>query len=275
MGKADATLAPQDRLDPTTLRPYAATTGQIIRQVQGGSGYAGGSAQSASAIQRPILESELAKAQKEGRQEDAAALMRELSRLPGAQSGFSGFAGPADTARAVDQAKADVVRSEGNLTKGGKASDMISMIGRARELLGQGPTGSMIGAAADKVANVFGVATKGDVAAGQLEALSGWLVNNVPRMEGPQSNYDVDNYKVMAGRIGDRTLPIKARLAAADEVAGLQRKYAELNNLSINTGGAVGSWGAQQTAQRKPVAQGMYNGRKVIKYSDGSIDYAN
>jgi hypothetical protein len=44
-------------------------------------------------------------------------------------------------------------------------------------------------------------------------------------MEGPQSNFDVQNYMTMAGKIGDRTVPVKERLAALDQVRKLQQKY--------------------------------------------------
>ncbi len=48
-------------------------------------------------------------------------------------------------------------------------------------------------------------------------------------MEGPQSNFDVENYKVMAGRVGDRTLPVAQRMAALTEVENMQKKYAQYN----------------------------------------------
>jgi hypothetical protein len=72
---------------------------------------------------------------------------------------------------------------------------------------------------------LVGQSTPGAQRAGQLESLSGWLVANVPRMEGPQSNFDVQNYMTMAGKIGDRTVPVKERLAALDQVRELQKKY--------------------------------------------------
>jgi hypothetical protein len=51
----------------------------------------------------------------------------------------------------------------------------------------------------------------------------------VPRMEGPQSNFDVANYQTMAGLIGDRTKPLKTRQGALAEVIKLQEKYKALN----------------------------------------------
>ena len=44
-------------------------------------------------------------------------------------------------------------------------------------------------------------------------------------MESPQSNFDVQNYITMAGKIGDRTMPVAERAAALKEVRRLQEKY--------------------------------------------------
>ena len=86
-----------------------------------------------------------------------------------------------------------------------------------------------VGNLVDAAARLVGQTTIGAQDAARLEALSGWLVANVPRMEGPQSNFDVQNYQTMAGKIGDRTVPISERKAALAEVEQLQRKYAEIN----------------------------------------------
>jgi hypothetical protein len=102
-------------------------------------------------------------------------------------------------------------------------------IQQARELLLADPTGSYAGAAIDQGARAFGMSTEGGRLASRLETIGGWLVANVPRMEGPQSNIDVENYKTMAARVGDRTLPVRERLEALDELETLQDKYDELN----------------------------------------------
>jgi hypothetical protein len=50
-------------------------------------------------------------------------------------------------------------------------------------------------------------------------------------MQGAQSNFDVQQYQIMAGRIGDPGVPIAQRLAALDQIprlwAGVQRFMAE------------------------------------------------
>lgn len=107
-----------------------------------------------------------------------------------------------------------------------RRSDMfISQLDQAEQLLQQKPTASGVGAMRDAAGRMIGINTKSADTAGQLEALSGWLVANVPRMEGPQSNFDVQNYMNMAGKIGDRTIPVSERLAAAKSVRELQEKY--------------------------------------------------
>lgn len=133
----------------------------------------------------------------------------------------------ADKARKVDTAKADVVRDTGKTAEGKRAGQVAQISGLAAQLLDQGPTASGVGSLVDTAANFVGQPLKGGTKAQQLEALSGWLVSNVPRMEGPQSNADVLNYQTMAGRVGDRTLPVEARKAALGTLMELQRKYSE------------------------------------------------
>jgi hypothetical protein len=110
-----------------------------------------------------------------------------------------------------------------------KADQMIGQLDQAEKLLKEKPTASGVGSALDTAGRAIGVTSKGAQTAAQLEALSGWLVANVPRMEGPQSNFDVQNYQTMAGKIGDRTVPVAEREAALKEVKRLQQKYKEIN----------------------------------------------
>jgi hypothetical protein len=105
------------------------------------------------------------------------------------------------------------------------ANDSVELIGIARQTL-PGATGSGIGAAADSTGRFFGVSTDGAQKAAQLEALGGALVMKMPRMEGPQSNLDQLLYREMAGKIGDRTVPIAEREAALQTVEQLLGKYA-------------------------------------------------
>ena len=135
-----------------------------------------------------------------------------------------------DIAGAKEGAKAGVEKKveQGKNVK--RADMMLSQIDTAENILKSGkPTESGVGAAIDAAGRMVGVSNVGAQESAKLEALSGWLVANVPRMEGPQSNFDVQNYQTMAGKIGDKTVPIKERLAAVATVKQLQQKYKALN----------------------------------------------
>ena len=142
----------------------------------------------------------------------------------------------------------------------------LALIDQADKLLG-GATNSYFGAGADMLAQTVGVSTKGAQASAQLKAIEGALMMSQPRMEGPQSDKDTALYRQMAAQIGDSTVPAETRKAALDAVRSLHQKYAP-------SGGSTGSWDAPK-AGKTPIASGMLNGRKVIKYSDGSTAYAD
>lgn len=243
-GRAQANWTPETVLGANgerVIRPRSAVLGG--QPTQGPSysspGLAGGSTASAATEQIAVMKSELAKMAPND--PDRPAVEREIQRLSGQPapmvtagnvvelSPTQQTANEAARVRAVDTAKADVTRDSARQA----AQKMQGQIGAAAtlagQLLDQGPTGSGAGALVDKAANFFGMTTKGGDVAQQLEALSGWMVANVPRMEGPQSNADVLNYQTMAGRVGDRSLPISARKAALQIVMQLQAKYADLN----------------------------------------------
>lgn len=118
-----------------------------------------------------------------------------------------------------------------------RSNQFIEAANKAEELLKRNPTQSYGGMAADQAARMFGVSTQGAQVAGELEAIGGWLTANVPRMEGPQSNFDVAAYQTMAGKVGDRTVPIKERQAALKTVKALQEKYKALNQAGPQDGG--------------------------------------
>lgn len=101
-------------------------------------------------------------------------------------------------------------------------------------------TGSYVGAGIDQLARVFGAATDGSIAIGNLKAIEGALMSKMPRMEGPQSNYDVQAYRQAVGDIGDPTVPNKQKAAAVETVKQLQMRYS--SNAGANAGGASGGW---------------------------------
>lgn len=144
------------------------------------------------------------------------------------------------------------------------SAKVLPLLDQADSLLGKA-TGSMLGAGADTVAGWFGKSTPGAQASAQLKALEGAIMMNQPRMEGPQSDKDVALYRQMAGQIGDSSVPVETRRAALAGIRSLHEKYA----------GGGGQTTAPAMPTKQVVATGTYGGRKVVKYSDGSIDYAD
>jgi hypothetical protein len=180
---------------------------------------------------------------------DIAALRRDMQGLgiaAGPMQTSLSTSQEADAAAAKVRAEADARSASGRADTQAKkvvsAQDTLSNIRVARELLAKKPTSSMVGAGVDAAQGFFGGSNKGADAAAQLETLSGWMVANVPRMEGPQSNFDVKNYQTMAALVGDRTKPLSQRLKALETLEQLQMKYAPLNG-APNSGGAEGDWG--------------------------------
>lgn len=104
------------------------------------------------------------------------------------------------------------------------ASDGLELVKIARDLL-PGATGSGVGAAVDSANRFVGVTTDSAQKAAKLEAIGGQLVMKMPRMEGPQSNLDQLLYREMAGKVGDRTVPVAEREAALQVVEQLYQKY--------------------------------------------------
>ena len=245
-----ADFKPIQVYNPETGRTELQTEGNVIKAAQapkampqrynGVSGYAGGSVDKGNAGALEIMQSELAKPNIS--QQDREAIGREIQRIKAqspqlAQSGaFAAAPSQMEIAQAkateaalVDTAKANVVRDTGRQGEQKRQGQLGAGVDRAIELLNQNPTASGGGALIDSAANFFGSSTKGADTASKLDTLSGWLVSNVPRMEGPQSDKDVLSYKTMAAEVGDRTKPISQRLAAAQELKALQAKYADLN----------------------------------------------
>jgi len=105
------------------------------------------------------------------------------------------------------------------------ANSVISLLDMAEPLL-EGATGSTAGNLRDQAAALVGVSTEGAESAAQLKALGGLLISKMPRMQGPQSNLDVQLYREMAGQIGDPTIPVPTRRAAMQTIRMLNEKYA-------------------------------------------------
>jgi hypothetical protein len=203
---------------------------------------------------------------------DQLSVIEADAKANGIQNPFVNFKGSpgktlskAEEARQVDTAKADVVRDTANLSDSKRFGQMREGIGRAIELLNAGPTASGVGSAVDTGLSAFGKSTKSADLASQLETLSGWLTSNVPRMEGPQSDRDVMNYRIQAGMVGDKTKPVSQRLSAANEVMRLQQKYADLNGYGGDTPAPAPAPASNPTSKPPIAIKGMVrNGFKFL-----------
>lgn len=127
-----------------------------------------------------------------------------MERIPG---------GPAD-----DKANEDLRKKEAS------ASNTLDLLEMADPLI-RSSTGSVVGSGVDAVARFFGGSTEGAENIAKLKTIQGQLVAKMPRMEGPQSNYDVRLYQEMAGQLADPMIPREQRLAALQTIWDLNTKY--------------------------------------------------
>lgn len=132
------------------------------------------------------------------------------------------------TENAKNQAERDAKRQGAQADRTNAADATLPLLDQAETYL-KTATGSLVGAARDSGAAVFGKSTTGAQAAAQLRIIAGQLTSKVPRMEGPQSNVDVKLYQQMAGDLGNELLPVETRLAALKELRRLNQKYASQN----------------------------------------------
>ena len=152
-----------------------------------------------------------------------------MTMQDGSLSPMAGAAGAKkDLSKADKAGELDATNDLDNQKKAVRGTDILQQISMARKLL-PNATGSGAGNVRDAVKGFVGYSDDKTQANSSLATISGWMTANVPRMEGPQSNFDVDNYKVMAAKVGDSSQPINDRLAALNVVEGLFNKYAPLN----------------------------------------------
>lgn len=128
-----------------------------------------------------------------------------------------------------------------------RAAQLSAAIDEAEKLLPKA-TGSYLGAATDIAGRVVGITTESSQASAKLDTLAGWMTANVPRMEGPQSDKDVQSYQTMAATVGDRTRPIAERQAALSVLKSLQEKYSGLNKNII--GGEQNTFGTKTASNQ-------------------------
>lgn len=151
------------------------------------------------------------------------------------QAALAQEAGKAQVAAQADANKLQMTRSR-------DANTALDLLNEAEALL-PNATGSLSGALYDSGAAAFGTATPGAQATAALKTIAGQLTSKMPRMEGPQSDKDVQLYKEMAGDLANDRLPVATRQAALRQIRGLQQKYA----------------GQQQSAPRQIQSAEEYN----------------
>lgn len=123
------------------------------------------------------------------------------------------------------------------------SNDTLGLLAEAERII-PGATGSVIGTGVDALAGAAGRATEGAKATARLKAIAGQLTAKMPRMEGPQSNFDVKLYQDMAGDLANPMVPRERRLAALETIRALNLKYAtQPAQPDAPRSPAVGGWG--------------------------------
>jgi len=132
------------------------------------------------------------------------------------------------------------IKSETALAALASVDDLIKQStgskGSVDDLIDQS-TGSWGGAALDILAAVFGHAPNGALAVGKLKVLQANLMLSQPKMQGPQSDKDVQLYREAAGQIGDPTVPNAIKKGALDQIRALHKKYAAAGKAAAAAGG--------------------------------------
>ncbi|MHC9085338.1 hypothetical protein ACYX7E_09900 [Luteimonas sp. RIT-PG2_3] len=165
-----------------------------------------------------------------GRSPEEQAALTEAARLQ-AQLQYAPQQQAIETQGAIDRARqeaavkaaADTAALDATRTR--DSAGTLDLLKEAEALLG-GATGSGAGAARDRAAGFFGVSTPGAQNTAALRTIAGQLTSKMPRMQGPQSDKDVQLYKEMAGDLANDVLPVGTRLAALRTIRTLNQKYA-------------------------------------------------
>ncbi len=128
-------------------------------------------------------------------------------------------------------------------------------------------TGSGLGAIRDAAGRMVGWTNDAAQNSAKLKALSGWMVSNIPRMEGPQSNIDVENYRTMAGRIDD-PIPAEERLAALQAIKEMMSKYKQIGDRWVDQRAIEQSGGSGQGASTTGINGDVSIDDLVNQYAD-------
>jgi len=143
-----------------------------------------------------------------------------------------------------------------------KAGELINLANEARGILKDASSG-VISGLKTQAAEAVGMSTDSSKADARLKVISGQLVMNMPRMEGPQSDADRLLYQQMAGDIANPKVPRETREAALQTIIELQQKYTPQGQPSAAPGGIA----APKTAQEM---QALPSGA-LFRAPDGSL----
>lgn len=110
--------------------------------------------------------------------------------------------------------------------KGVQANNVLGLIDEAKLILPNSSSG-LVATGATKTAGLAGKSTAASRADAKLKVIGASLVSNVPRMEGPQSNYDVQLYREAASDVANTLIPYEDRLAALETMRALNQKYTQ------------------------------------------------
>lgn len=149
-------------------------------------------------------------------------LVTPLTNLPSQVAGVTAIKQAEASGGAVGKAEGEIVG--GIMTKGTNAKSVIGMIDEADKIIDKA-TGSSGGALIDTAAATVGKSTEGAQAIAKLKVLQAGLMLNMPRMEGPQSDRDVQLYREAAASLGEPNVPRETKKAALQTIRTLQQKY--------------------------------------------------
>jgi hypothetical protein len=140
-------------------------------------------------------------------------------------------------------------------------------------------TASGAGKMIDTAAAFFGKSTEGAQAAAALKPIADVVLKLVPRFEGPQSDKDTKSYKEAAGELANESLPVATRKKAAETIIRLmsnRKNQFGSKSMSSEEISADGNTPAKpKPTERSITRTGTINGRKVVQYSNGDVEYAD
>ena len=160
----------------------------------------------------------------------------ETSAVEGARAGFEfvSVPDPKNPAQKILVPKSTIAAQSASGTpvvaevdkKVAQGESALDLARRAQAILPQATSGA--------ISNLFtmatdaaGIPTNKSAADAQLQVISAGLTANVPRMEGPQSNTDLLEYKRAAANVADKNIPYQTRMKALETVISLNEKYAK------------------------------------------------